>query len=204
MKSNAKQKKKRALNTRTGVVLIAMLALVVLIVNLVSASYSWFTPQTVEKKGLDYGFTGKVRSEDCEMYTYRGTKITSSNRLDGEYIGQIRYDTSPNSSSVNVSGGGNVEYFKTEIINQDTNSASDISLYISSLGACTLAVTYPGNTVRTFSETQTDLYIVRDAYVKRKDNADVNGPGKLTIEWFVKSGSGSVTVNPANLYLLYN
>lgn len=204
MKSSAKQKKKRALDTRRGVVLIALLALVILVINLVSASYSWFKPQDVSNRGLEYSFTGKMRSENCEMYTYRGTLVTAANRQDGEYVGQIRYDTSPNIGSVNLTGGGNIQYFKTEIINQDTNNASDVSLYISSLGACTLAVTYPGNTVRTFSETQSDLYIVRDAYVKRKDNADVNGPGKLVIEWFVKSGTSAVTVNPGNLYLLYN
>lgn len=202
MKKSAKHKQRMLLNTRRSVVIIAMIAVLVLVINMITASYSWFTPESEEKIGMQYSFSGKVRSENCAMNTFKGTKQTTNEN--DTYINQIIYDTSATTGSVTVNAG-KTQYFKTEIINSDTKNASDISLYISSFPACTLAVTYPANTVRKFTETQSDLYIVRDAYVKRKDNADVNGPGKLEIEWFVtNSSTAAITVNLNNLYLLYN
>lgn len=203
MKKNAKSTKMTVFSTRRGVMLIALLAVLILIVNLITASYSWFTPQSENGQNMSYSFTGKIRSENCTMSTFKGVKLTGTTIKDGEYINQIRYDITPSTGSVTVAAG-TTQYFKTEIINQDTVNASDISLFIKSLPACTLAVTYPANTVRKFSETQKDLYIVRDAYVKRKDNADVNGPGKLEIDWFVTAGASSVTLDLNGLYLLYN
>lgn len=206
MKKKAEKKKMLLRSTRRNVIVIALIAVLVLVINLITASYSWFTPQEDKKTGMSYSFSGLARSENCTMTTYKGKRLASANgdeRGDGQYWGQLVYESSP-AASTSVAAG-KTQYFKTEIINGDANNASDISLYISSLPACTLAVTYPGNSVRTFAGQQTDLYIVRDAFVKRKDTADVNGPGKLEIEWFVtNNGSSSITVNPNNLYLLYN
>lgn len=203
MKNSEKKKKLTALNTRRGVMLIALLAVLILMINLITASYSWFKPWSETKHSMSYGFTGKVRSENCTMSTFKGEKLTDSTKGEGEYVNQIRYEIQPSTEIVTVPAG-ETQYFKTEIINQDTDSASDISLYIKSLPACTLAITYPGNSVRKFSAEQNDLYIIRDAYVKQKNNADVNGPGKLEIDWFVIAGNSSVTVNLGDLYLLYN
>ncbi len=204
MNNNKTDKKGAKLfGVRRGVVLIALLAVIVMVINLVSASYSWFTPQSDTKQGMKYSFDGKIRSENCTMSTYTGIKVTEANRKDGEYIDQLRYNANAASGTMSISAGQTM-YFKTEILNADTKNASDISLYIPAIsGKFTLAVTYPGNTVRKFSSDQTDLYIVRDAYVKQKDEADVNGPGMLQIEWFITAQTAT-SFNVSNLYLLYN
>lgn len=209
MKKKTKaQKRKMFVASRRGVIVVALIAVLVLVINLITASYSWFTPQEEAKRGMEYSFDGQMRSENCTMTTYVGNKLISAegdSLAEGQYWGQIVYGANGASGSQTVAAGKTL-YVKTEIINGDTNNASDISLYISSLPACTLAVTYPGNSVRRYSSTQTDCYIVRDAFVKRKDNGDVNGlPGKLEIEWFVtNNGSSNISVNLNNLYLLYN
>lgn len=205
MKKNAKNKKRQVfLRSRRGVIIVALIAVMVLLINLISASYSWFTPQENKKGGMAYSFDGRARSENCSMSTFLGTKVTATNKQQGEYINQIRYDSSESTGNVSVAGSA-VRYFKTEIINADSENASDISLYLKTMPACTLAVTYPGNSVRIFSSVQNDCYIVRDAYVKKNVSTDVNGPGLLEVEWFVKNnGSSAITINLNNLYMLYN
>lgn len=207
MKKKTKaQKRKLFVASRRGVIVVALIAVLVLVINLITASYSWFTPQEEAKRGMIYSFDGQMRSENCTMTHFTGKRLSSGTdtREDGQYWNQMVYET-PQSTSISVPAGQR-KYFKTEIINGDSNNASDISLYISDLKNCTLAVTYPGNSVRPIPAGQTDdVYIVRDAFVKRKDNGDVNGlPGKLEVEWFVIGGSGGTTVNLNNVYLLYN
>lgn len=207
MKKRTKAKKRKLfVASRRGVIVVALIAVLVLVINLITASYSWFTPQSEEKRGMVYSFDGQMRSENCTMTHFTGRRLTSGTDtlVDGQYWNQMVYET-PQSTTISVPAGQK-KYFKTEIINSDENNASDISLYISDLKNCTLAVTYPGNSVRSIPSTQQDdVYIVRDAYVKRKDNGDANGlPGKLEVEWFVIGGSGGTSVNLNNVYLLYN
>ncbi len=202
-KKSQKDKRKVFLASRRGVIMISTIAVLVLLINLITASYSWFTPQNVNGTGLQYTFDGKPRSENCSFKTYKGTKVTDGDRQEGEYLGQIRYDANETTGNVSVAANS-VQYFKTEIVNADTQNASDVSLFIKSMPACTVAVTYPANSVRIVSSTTSDYYIIRNAYVKRKDTADVNGPGLLVVEWFVKTGSSIATINLNNLYLTYN
>lgn len=212
MKKNAKAKKQQMmfLRSRRGVIMIALIAVLVLVINIISASFSWFTPNEENKLSMSYSFTGTVRSENCTMYHYLGNKLRSADGDildDGQYWGQTVYDSNNSTGSVTIAAGHDA-FFKTEILNDDTKNASDISLYIanaSNLRGATLAVTYPGNSVRKIPTTQSeDIYLIRDAYVKPKDSADVNHPGKLEVEWFVKAGSSSVTVYLSDIYLLYN
>ena len=200
-KKERKKKQQMMRLPRRGVIIVSLIAVMVLLINVITASYSWFTPQTESKSGMSYGFSGMVRSENCTMTTFTGEKVTAGDRETGEYIGQIRYDGENGyANSVSLSSGTN--YFRTEIINSDTKNASDISLYASGIPVnSTLAVTFPGNTVRKMTAADSgEVYIVRDAYVKRHDDADVSGPGKLVIEWFVTT-TATATVD---LTLLYN
>lgn len=203
-KSEKKNRQKQLLRSRRGIILIALIAVMVLLVNLITASYSWFTPQLDSKSGMQYEFSGKVRSENCSVTTFTGTKVTASNKGEGEYINQIRYDSEHSiayGSSIPFSAN-TTNYYKTEIINGDGVNASDISLYANGLPACTLAVTYPGNSVRKFSGSPGEVYIVRDAYVPPHDKSDESGnSSKLVIEWFVTTGNASGNIN---LTLLYN
>ena len=51
MKKSANSKERQVfLCSRRGVILVALIAVIVLVINLITASYSWFTPQQ-DKKG---------------------------------------------------------------------------------------------------------------------------------------------------------
>lgn len=210
----SKSKKKVMLTKRRGVIIISVLAVLVLVVNIITASFSWFTPQQVQGAGMAYTEDAYLRSEQCTFSTYQGTKRSTSQS--GHYIDEIEYDASP-ISTISVPAG-QTKYLRTSIINADTNYASDVSVYFNSIGTAscnlTLAVTFPSNTVRTISSAQSDYYLVRNAYVKVHDSNDVDGPGLLQIDWFVKNnGSSAVTLKlgpqseggtNANMYLMYN
>lgn len=206
--------KKQILTRRRGVILISVLAVLILVVNLITASYSWFTPGQVNGSGMQYVDKAYIRSEECTFKTYLGSKVTTYSA--GHYIDQIDYNTEITTKSV---GSGETEYFRTSIVNDNENYASDISLYFSSFGASgcnlTVAVTFPSNTVRTVtcsSDPVSDYCLVRNAYVKKKDVNDVDGPGLLQVDWFVtNNGSSAVTINVgpmggsnANMYIMYN
>lgn len=212
-KSNSDAMKKMI--TRRGVILISVLAVLILMVNLITASYSWFTPKTVDGAGMQFVDTAYTRSEQCSFSTYEGTKRTTYTT--GHYIDQIEYGASA-ITSVSI-GHGETKYFRTSIVNADKNYASDVSLYFASLGEAncnlTVAVTYPSNTVRKVSSAQSDYYLIRNAFVKVHDDNDVDGPGLLQVDWFItnNAASGSVTVKlgpesaggtNANMYLMYN
>ncbi len=213
-KSHSKAEIKKKAITRRGVILISVLAVLILIVNVITASYSWFTPKSVNGAGMEYIDKAYNRSEQCSFSTYEGTLRTTYST--GHYIDQIEYGSSA-VTSVSVPAGG-TKYFRTSIINADTKYASDVSVYFASLGVencnLTIAVTYPSNTVRTVSAAETDYYLVRNAFVKVHDANDVDGPGLLQVDWFVKNnGSSAVTIKlgpesaggtNANMYLMYN
>lgn len=203
-----KDKKQAVLHSRRGVILIALLALTVLVVNLITASYSWFTPQSESGVSVGYAYEGQLRSRDCTMNTILGTKAAVAQG--GIYVGQINYDPSltsneiPSNHEISIASGA-TRYFKTEIINHDTQNATDIALYIKSIPECVIAVTYPSNSVRTISTPSYDYYLIRNAYIKKYVATDVNGPGLLQVEWFVKNnGTSTITIDLDDLYITYN
>lgn len=227
MKADKKRKEKKkiqSLYTRRGIILIVILAVMILLVNVITASFSWFAPKDpVTNVGMKYERITNNRSERCDFSTYQGTIVESYST--GNYIGQINYDTQVTHVTI---GPGDTEYFRTSIINSDPLYPSDISLYFASLGHThdqsnpsdaattnlTVAVSFPSNTVRIESGEKTDYCLARNAYVKPHDTTDVDGPGLLQIDWFIKNnGSESVTINLdeernggdyANMYLMYN
>lgn len=232
-KSTMTAKKEKTLATRRGIVLITVLAVLILVVNIVTASFSWFTPKTVDGIGLSYKAVTYNRSENCEFSTTVGKKLTSADLTgdnSGKYIDEMVYNQSTVDSSVGsvtLSNGkvvsatinaGKTMYFETSIVNADEQYATDVSLYFASFGeaGCNLsvAVTMPSNTVRKVTGAQTDFCLLRNAYVKLKDDNDVDGPGLLQVEWFItNNGSSPVTLKldleknggaNANMYLMYN
>ena len=245
--SKKKKKKTRQMMTRRGVILIALIAAMILVVNMIVFSYSWFTPKTVAGDGLALDKTATIRSERCTFSTYQGTPVTDSNwettpppcgpsdkslRAQGYFIDQVAYADNPiaedavipipkatttteNGETVTVPGR---VYFRTNIQNTDTEHPSVISLYhhqmLEDVG---VAITYPSNTYHRTEAVYDDYFILRNAYVKVKDEADVDGPGLLQVEWFVENFD---TENPKSirvtrqttgvatpiewLYLMYN
>jgi len=212
----SKNKNRQRLNRR-GIVLIALLAVMILIVNLIVFSYSWFTPLTTTGVGLALDMTDRnlsIRSEKCTFSTYQGTLVTENNKNQhtGYYIDQIHYSdtpiaenaeiTIPKATTVTENGKtttvpGRV-YFRTNIQNTDTEHPSVISLYHHSFPAgLGIGVTYPSNTYFINGDEgdsdYDDCFILRNAYVKVKDDADVDGPGLLQVEWFVENFSTART-----------
>lgn len=218
-KESKKMKQKRQLLRRRGVILVALLAVMILVVNLIVFSYSWFTPVSTTGVGLSLDTDSSLRSEKCTFSTYQGTLVTDSNynssitvdgvsttyRALGYYIDQIVYDTDPIADNVEITiprattvNGEKVPgrvYFRTNVQNTDTEHPSVISLYHHKFPAeLGTGVTFPSNTYFINEDTDfDDCFILRNAYVKRKDEADVDGPGLLQVEWFVENFSTTST-----------
>lgn len=228
----------RRLPSRRGIILIAILAVAILVVNLVVFSYSWFTPSSVTGKGLSMDDQIAVRSENCTFETYQGVVVTedmvkglngyNANDYKDYYIDQIKYNdvkisdnveiTIPHATTDSETGKtipGRV-YFRTNIQNQDTKYSSVVSLYHHQMPAgLAVAVTYPSNTYYYNESAYNDFFIIRNAYVKVKDQNDADGPGLLQVEWFVENSSNTdkkirvtrQTVGSTStewLYLMYN
>lgn len=208
------KKQKRA--TRHGVILISVLAVLILVVNIITASFSWFAPNSVDGAGMEYKKTTYNRSEQCTFYTASGQKQTEYDETNGFYEDSIQY--AEIAISYQTVKAGKTAYFRTSIINADKNYPSDVSLYFATFGESgsnlTIAETSPSNTVRTVSGEQTDFCLTRNAFVKRHDDNDMDGPGLLQVDWFViNNGSSDITIKlapesdggaNANMYLMYN
>ena len=229
--SDKKVKKKKKVDpkqaTRRGIILIAALAVMILVVNLITASYSWFSPGRTTGSGASYRDVVKTRSEQCTFKTYLGRK--TDHYVDAEeealYLAgedkDYRHDTIVYSGSEltgplndNIKPGDTV-YFRTDIVNPDHQFPSVVSLYKLDMPAnVKICVNNPSNSVREVSETVNDYYIIRNAYVKVYEVNDADGPGLLAVEWSVtNTGNTDITdfdVSPiqgsetAGLYLMYN
>ena len=244
-KKSKKLKKKRQALRRRGVILVVLLAVMILIVNLIVFSYSWFTPTSTRGVGLSLDMNSSLRSEKCTFSTYQGTLVTggsdgnwetggaSSYRAQGYYIDQVAYSNTPiaenaeieipqattkteNGETVIVPGR---VYFRTNVQNTDTEHPSVISLYHHKFPAgLGTGVTYPSNTYFINGNTDyDDCFILRNAYVKVKNDADADGPGLLQVDWFVENfdtdSTASIRVTKQTtgvatpiewLYLMYN
>lgn len=176
--------------------LCILMAILIVVIGMTTVSFSWFEPSNLSGSGLKFNTTTFVSSTDCTIKTYTGTKNIDD---------VIKYDDEV-SDSVSVSSD-ETKYFKTIISNSNTNYAANVSLYMSEFevtdGKASLAVIIPTNTYRSYTETQTDLHIIRNAYISKKDSK-VTGAGELEVEWFVTCESGTVTFDPSNLYLMYD
>ena len=182
---------------RTGVIVVVLLALLILAVNLITFSYSWFLPEIKKGSGVQYSADLTVRSENCGLSHTKGSVSNGAityNALTGE-------EAETKSIRVNANS---IQYFRTTVTNYDVN-ATNISLYIESLPAADneygLGIATPSNTYRTFTEAQTQVCILRNAYVKGEQYGT---KGQLAIEWFIKTSGTAVTVDLDDLYLMYN
>lgn len=189
-KSSAKAGKKKLLTKRRGVILVVLLAVLILVVNIITFSYSWFSPEVKRGVGMHYDVQLSVRSENCTISHSLGT-VTS---------GAIDYDTAWDGSATITVAANSIKYFRTTVTNADPNP-TNISLYISELPACGLGVASPSNTYRTFSSAQTHIYILRNAYIEPQEGTT---PGMREIEWFVKTGDTGVEIDLSKVYLMYN
>ena len=90
--SKKKNKKRRSLSPISSLLIIS-LAVLILIINILAFSYSWFTPTSEEAQGLSFADEFTVRSENCTFTTFQGTVVTESNQSQhsGYYLDQVDY-----------------------------------------------------------------------------------------------------------------
>lgn len=208
-KKNSKKKAKvnNKKISRFGLILILSLALIILLINVITASYSWFNPDIFTGSQIKYEASYSLRSEKCTYETFLGHKVAKPNSNSGtvQVYGNIEYNTSPSTGSVTCDANS-YTYFRTNITNADEKYASNVSLFISSFpgnsSGVGLGVSFPSSSYHIYTQNQTEVYIIRNAYVVQNDDEN---SGVLSVEWFVKNMSSSnVTVNLNDLYLMYS
>lgn len=205
-KSQNKASKKDANKgvSRHGIILISALAALILIVNIITASFSWFTPQ--DGKRMSYDTSYSIRSENCTYATHVGTFWTYDDTHKDHFTGYIDYHESSTTEDQYIASGDRA-YFRTIIQNSpEVQYPSNISLYIADFPSnCSIGVQAPSNSFRSYTEDQQDLAIVRNAYVKKYVATDVDGPGRLYIDWFVVNNSNAQKkIELSKVYMVYN
>ena len=210
-KNKSYKKRFDAIMARKGMSLVLILAVMILVVSIVSLSFSWFRPG--ERTGIGVGYNAEIalRSENCAITTYYSNSIGAAS--DGKIIYYDEYpypdSNDPEASSTVTVPAGERVYFKTVIENLDVNG-TNVSLYISQIpesapgGTIGLGVATPSNTYHTYSAQQTDVYIIRNAFVHGYV-ADAEEDYFTVVEWFVRNNTASdITVDLSKLYLMYN
>ena len=190
---------------KTLPILCVLMAILTIVIAMTTVSFSWFEPDVKEGIGLQYKDEAPLRDEGCDITaTYSGAY---NNTPGSSGYGLVQYGDQVSTASVTVSSGQTV-YYKTVITNSSTEYDTTVSLFLPSFapttgGKASIGVAMPTNSFRTFSATQTDIHIIRNAHVKKYVSTDAN-PGELAVEWFVKCDSGSVTFNTSNVFLMYS
>ncbi len=196
-----------------------VLAVLIGIIGMTTFSFSWFEPDTKEGVGLQFNDSAKLRAENCTFETFSGT-LNGKYLEDGETLntnfGIVTYsDTKLSSGNVTVSATTSndtttpgIAYYKTVITNENTDKDTVVSLYLKNFtvntgSSASIGVAVPTNSYRTYTSAQTDLHIVRNAYISYQIQNEARA-GEIVVEWFVKCDSGSVTFNPGDLYLMYS
>lgn len=193
---------KSLLNSRKGTMLFSLLAILLIVVNIIVTSYSWFTPTSQKGVGIKYSTDIEFRSENCSIKQYSGTYNN----------GVIEY-TELTTSELSKTLKAGTHYFKTEITNNDANYPTIVSLFFnqfptawkddtafSDLG---FGVQEPSNNYRKYNSTQTDFYIIRNAYLEKNDGH--NKGRSLSVRWFVKVPQDKqITLNLKDMYLTFN
>ncbi|MBQ8860163.1 MAG: hypothetical protein IJ015_02355 [Ruminococcus sp.] len=191
-----------------------LLAVLIVILGMTTISFSWFEPDIEEGIGLEFKEDTKLRSQECTIATYSGTKGNKITDYKTTEVADANVTLEATSETVTAEDGSEstvytpvYAYYKTVITNPSDDYDTVVSLFLPSFvpsnGNSSLCVAYPTNSCRTFSEEQTDIHIIRNAYVPNNVATDSN-PGQLVVEWFVKCSVGSVTFNPSQVYLMYS
>ncbi len=185
--------------------LCVLMALLIIVVSMTTVSYSWFEPDVKEGIGLEFKEETKLRAQNCTVATYKGTKGNKVTTYETTAVANSNVTVSASGSGENITPG--YAYYKTVITNSSADYDTVVSLFIPSFkpssGNASLCVAVPTNSVRTYTDEQTDIHIIRNAYVPNLIATDAN-PGQLIVEWFVRCDAGSVTFNPSQVYLMYS
>lgn len=192
-------------STKKGIMLISLLAILVLVVSIITASYSWFSPKSVKGTGINYHTDVRFRSENCTVTHYRGSVGT------GENNGVISY-TKINDPTTDITitastTSETIAYFMTNVTNNDTKYPTVVSMYMSDFpdsgSNFGFGIAAPSNSYRQITAQQHDFYFVRNAFITQNDNSD---DATLSVEWFVKipQNGSDVTIDLSKMYIMFN
>lgn len=188
-------------------IICLLLAVVILAVGIPTISYAWFEPDVKEGIGLEFKDTTKLRAHNCTLQTFEGTMGNKVVNYSNNPIASGNVTVSASGSGENITPG--IKYYKTVITNSSKDYDTVVSLFLplftpsNGNGNASVGVAVPTNSYRTFTSKQTDIHIVRNAYVPRKIDTSAN-PGQIIVEWFVKCDAGSTTFDPSMVYIMYS
>ena len=205
-KTGAHSVKKKKITTRKGVMLVSLLAILIVVVSIITASYSWFLPTSTKSTGISYNSSAGFRSESCTVKHYAGTKNATT--------GVISYSKTEIATNTQSITRGTKAYYRTEITNTSSDYTTVFSLFfsnfpnqtdptINAFGNVSLGISYPSNTFRTLSEVQTDYPLLRNVYLNANDGT--NEDASISVEWFVVADDSSdFSFDINNIYLVYS
>ena len=201
-KKTVANKERNKLLAKRGIPLVLTLAVLILLVNVITASYSWFSPTSLSGAGMKFQQSDFIRSENCSLKLFQGTKVN----------GVITYSEVSTNTSVDSTPSTDptvgLNYFRVVVKNDDTVNASNVSiLFNCTINAdTTIGIMTPSNAVHTYTSDMAEktVFLVRNAYVKKLVSTEVN-PGELYVDFFIRyTGSDSFTLSPSDLIILYN
>lgn len=188
-------------STKKGIMLISLLAILVLVVSIITASYSWFSPKSVKGTGINYHTDVRFRSENCTVTHYVGSKDAN---------GVISYTKIDNPTTVTINASTSADtiaYYMTNITNNDPKYPTVVSVYMSDFPEANrtfgFGIAAPSNSYRQLTAQQHDYYFVRNAFISQNDNSD---DATLSVEWFVKvpQNGSSVTIDLRKMFIMFN
>lgn len=236
MSGSAKPAKKQSIRNRffgkRGYTIIVVLAAVILIISIITLSYSWYSPLSQPGTSMNYSANVKIRSEDCTIIgTFPAesenalpmsgktgnleesfSKSSAADDVTVQLITTVPQDA-PEGTTADTSATGQIYYFRTKIQNNDVQP-TNVSLYLksaptkvngetpgASFSKFGIGVASPSNSYHTFTTSQTDVCIVRNAFIRGKNDEKYQN---LYVDWFVRITDSSVKIDFTQLYLRYN
>ena len=186
---------------RRGVILIAVLAALILLINIVTVTYSWFTPGSASGTTLQfYQENDGIRSENCSAtYALR----TAPDATVSSVTCPVATDGSDANDTVDSYEG--LVYFKISIRNA-ADTPTNISLYLNQSipAGVTIGIVSPTNSVHTYTDGAANGdFLIRNAYVSASSSEI--GSGEFEVEAFLRNtGSAPFTLTTSYIQILYN
>lgn len=203
---NGKKAKNKKLLNRRGIILIVVLAVLILLINIITASYSWFSPVSKSGIGMQFQQGNYIRSEDCSFKVYDCSSSPPSFATTYPELGN-QFSVSKASNSNNPTVG--LHYYRITVTNNDSANGSNFSIFIDSTipAGTTIGMVAPTNSVHTYSSATTGgVFLARNAYVSPHDTTKT-GAGTLDIDFFIRytgSDNNGISIAKSAVKLMYN
>lgn len=225
MSRKSKSDKKKRFFGKKGYTITIVLAALILVVSIITLSYSWFSPMSQSGTSMSYSANIKVRSENCEIKgTYPATSenhlpmSAKTGNLESSYVSEPVESVTVKliESAVDLDSGvelpadtnydtaNQIYYFRTKIDNNDVQP-TNVSLYLKSVPTLVDEST-PGETFSQFGigvaspSNSYHTYTSQQSDVCIVRNAFIRGMNDekyetLYVDWFVRITDTSVKID---------